>query len=82
MEKQVVEYPCQWSYRIIGQNETLIRNAVTECMKKATYQLTASKTSHSGKYISLNLEIMVLNEDARNKIYIDLKSMSCVKMVL
>ncbi|MBC2716418.1 MAG: DUF493 domain-containing protein [Desulfobacteraceae bacterium] len=82
MEKQVVEYPCQWSYRIIGQNEELIRSAVTECMKEATYQLTASNSSCSGKYVSLNLETVVLNEEIRNRIYFDLKSLSCVKMVL
>jgi putative lipoic acid-binding regulatory protein len=82
MEKQLVEYPCQWSYRIIGRDKELIRNAVEEYMKKAAFQLSASNTSRSGKYVSLNLVTEVLNEDARNKIYFDLKTMPCVKMVL
>ncbi len=82
MEKQIVEYPCQWSFRIIGAEEALIRCAVEEYMKKAAYQLTASNVSSSGKYVSINLEIIVLTEDVRNKIYLDLKNMSCVKMVL
>ena len=82
MEKQIVEYPCQWSFRIIGATKEVIRSAVEEYMKTATYQLTASNVSSSGKYISLNLETVVLSEDARNRIYLDLKNMSCVKMVL
>ncbi|MCD6585083.1 MAG: DUF493 domain-containing protein [Desulfobacteraceae bacterium] len=81
MEKQIVEYPCQWSYRIIGTEEEVIRSAVKEYMKEAEFQLSASNTSRSGKYISLNLEIIVLNEDARNKIYLDLKTMPCIKMM-
>jgi uncharacterized protein len=82
MEKQVVEYPCQWSFRIIGTDEALIRSAVEKYLKGATCQLTASNVSSSGKYVSINLETAVLNEEIRNRIYIDLKNMSCVKMVL
>ena len=82
MEKQIVEYPCQWSFRIIGAEEELIRSAVEGYMKEVAYQLTASNVSSSGKYVSINLETVVLNEDERNRIYIDVKNMACVKMVL
>ncbi len=82
MEKQIVKYPCQWSFRIIGAEEKLIRSAVEEYMKKAAYQLTASNASSSGKYVSINLETVVLNEEERNRIYTDVKNMACVKMVL
>jgi putative lipoic acid-binding regulatory protein len=82
MEKQIVEYPCQWSFRIIGAEEELIRSAVEEYMEEAAYQLTASNVSRSGKYVAINLETIVLNEDERNRIYIDVKNMACVKMVL
>jgi len=82
MEKQGIDYPCQWSFRIIGKDENLMRIAVKECLTETKYQLTASNTSRSGKYVSLNLEILVLNENVRNKIYVTLKKMSCVKMVL
>ena len=82
MENQIIKYPCQWSYRIIGRDKEQIRCAVEEYMKRDAYQLTESNPSRSGKYVSLNLEIIVLGEESRNKIYIDLKNMSCVKMVL
>ncbi len=82
MEKKIIKYPCQWSFRIIGKNKGVMRRAVAEYMNNTTYQLTASNLSRSGKYVSLNLELAVLNEDVRNRIYIDLKSMPCVKMVL
>lgn len=82
MEKQVVEYPCAWSFRIIGKDRELMRDAVAVCMKETKYLLRKSNTSRSGKYVSLNLETVVLNEDARNQIYADLKNLSCVELVL
>ena len=82
MEKQVVEYPCAWSFRIIGKDRELMQDAVAVYMKETQYLLQPSNTSRSGKYVSLNLETVVLNEEVRNQIYVDLKNLSCVKLVL
>jgi len=60
----------------------MMRQAVEACMGKDAYQLSASNSSHSGKYLSLNLETVVLNEDFRNRIYSELKNNSSVTMVL
>ncbi len=82
MEKQVVEYPCAWSFRIIGKDRELMQDAVAVYMKETQYLLQTSNTSRSGKYVSLNLETVVLNEEVRNQIYADLKNLSCVELVL
>jgi putative lipoic acid-binding regulatory protein len=82
MEKQVVEYPCAWSFRIIGKDRELMQCAVAAYMKETEYLLRTSNTSRSGKYVSLNLETVVLNEDVRDQIYVDLKNLSCIKLVL
>lgn len=82
MEKQRIEYPCRWSFRIIGRDRESMEQAVTAYMKKADFLLTASNTSRSGKYVSLKLETVVLNEDARNQLYLDLKNISCIKLVI
>ena len=82
MEKQVVEYPCAWSFRIIGKDRELIKDTVAVYMKETEYLLQPSNTSRSGKYVSLNLETVVLNEEVRNQIYVDLKNLPCVKLVL
>jgi len=82
MEKPIVEYPCKWSFRLIGSDMQLIRKAVEEYMNDLTYTLLHSNTSSSGKYVSLNLETVVSNENARNQIYDDLKKIPFLKMVL
>ncbi len=82
MEKIVIDYPCLWSFRIIGRDEELMKSAVAECMRQTEYLLTASHTSRSGKYVSLNLETVVADESALNRIYMDLKNLSCVTLVI
>ncbi len=82
MESAIVEYPCEWSFRLIGSDAQLIRKAVEEYMRDSTYTLLPSNTSSSGKYVSLNLETVVSDENARNQIYEDLKKIPSLKMVL
>ncbi len=82
MDTPIVEYPCEWSFRLIGSDAQVIRKAVEEYMHESTYKLLPSNTSSSGKYVSLNLETVVSDENARNQIYEDLKKMPSLKMVL
>lgn len=82
MEKQIVNYPCPWSFRIIGRDKETMKQAITVYMKDAEYLLIASNTSRSGKYVSLNLETVVADEDTRNRIYLELKQLACVTLVI
>jgi putative lipoic acid-binding regulatory protein len=82
MEKPIIEYPCDWSYRIIGTDEQLLRKAALDCLGNIDYSISVSNYSSSGKYISLNIETVVSSESARNRIHASLGRHSCVKMVL
>lgn len=82
MQQQGLDYPCQWSFRIIGRDPELMKRHVAGYMKQTRYRLTASNTSRSGKYVSLNLETKVSSEEDRNQLYADLKNLSCVTLVL
>ena len=82
MDQPKIEYPCKWDYCIIGEDETSLRQAVSEVLKSAQYGLSLSKTSKGGKYVSLELTTMVNNEEARNKIYASLRAHHSVKIVM
>ena len=82
MEKPVIEYPCKWSFRVIGSDESLMRKAIKTTMDDSAYSLMVSNASKTGKYVSLNLETVVHNEGHRNQIYGDLKAAPPIKMVL
>jgi putative lipoic acid-binding regulatory protein len=81
-EKLSLEYPCSWSYKVVGFERAGIEIAVMEIFSERHYTLNPSKTSKGGKYISMNLELLVHNEDERTYFYETLKAHQHVKMVL
>ncbi|MCF6339894.1 MAG: DUF493 domain-containing protein [Sulfurimonas sp.] len=75
-------YPCSWSYKIIGCEEEAIEVAINDVIDSRERSLTHSHNSKGGKYVSMNLELLVHNEDDRNFIYEELKKHQDIKMVL
>jgi len=81
-EKLELEYPCDWCYKVIGREREVLENAIREVVLERTHNIKHSHDSKTGKYVSLNLELLVHNEDDRNFIYEALKAHSAIKMVL
>jgi len=81
-EKADINYPCQWSYRIIGTDETPIKNSVAALITDKKYTLTSSNKSSGGKYVSMVLSLIVDNEDQRVSLFDALKANNEIKMVL
>ncbi len=81
-QKLELTYPCDWRYKIIGRERALLEQAIHDVITEREHKLTHSNASCSGKYISLNLDLLVHNEDDRQFIYEALKAHQHVKMVL
>lgn len=81
-EKLELEYPCSWCYKLIGHEKEAIEKAIHDIINEREYELKHSNSSKSGKYVSLNLDLLVHNEDDRNFIYEALKAHQNIKMVL
>jgi putative lipoic acid-binding regulatory protein len=81
-DKVVLEYPCNWSYKIISTEVAALKKAIHDVIEERSHDLTHSKNSKGGKYISMNLDMLVHNEDDRNFIYEALKQHQDIKMVL
>jgi len=82
MNRLEIEYPCAWSYRVIGTDEKSLRQAISECVEGREYRVSLSNSSSSGKYISLTLETIVHSEEVRVSTYHSLGRHPLVKMVL
>jgi len=80
--KLELEYPCQWHYKIVGEKKERIIEAVCEIISDKEHTITHSNQSKSGKYISMNLDLLVQNDEERNFIYEALKAHQHIKMVL
>jgi putative lipoic acid-binding regulatory protein len=81
-EKLELTYPCSWSYKLIAGEKEALEKAIHDVIQERIHSLTHSKNSKGGKYISMNLDMIVHNEDDRNFIYEALKQHQNIKMVL
>ena len=82
MDKPKIDYPCKWSFKIIGSDKTQISDAVVVMLEAFEYQFDESHQSRTGKYTSFNLSVHVKSEDERNTIFRGLKKIPSVKVIL
>ena len=81
-KKLELEYPCNWCYKVISSEKEALEKAVKDVVNEREHKLTSSNQSKGGKYISMNLDLLVHNEDDRQFIYDALKRHQDIKMVL
>ncbi len=80
--KAEITYPCQWQYKIIGEDSNQIKLAVASAVRDTPYDLASSNTSSTGRYVSFNLELEVTSEEQRLGLYQSLAANPAVKVVL
>jgi putative lipoic acid-binding regulatory protein len=81
-KKLVLEYPCNWCYKVIASEREALEKAVRDVIDEREHKLTHSNKSKTGKYTSMNLDLLVHNEDDRTFIFEALKKHQDIKMVL
>lgn len=77
-----LSYPCRWRYQIVGPDERLLREAIALAAAGHEHTVTFSRSSRTGKYCSLHLELTVTDEAHRNGIFEALRDHRDVSMVL
>lgn len=82
MQKPDIEYPCEWSYRLIGMEEQLLREAAASAAAGKPCSIERSNSSAAGKYLSVNLSLTVSDEAERLGILARLKSCPAIKIIL
>ncbi len=80
--KPEINYPCEWKYKIIGDNVEKIIEAAEKATEGMEYDITASNISKKGNYFSINLKVLVNDDDERNLIYQKLEGHENIEMVL
>ncbi len=80
--KLELNYPCLWTYKVIGSIREDLRRAVHDVVGDMEHTLTFSNNSRRGRYLSLKLELIVQNDAQRVGIYESLSQQSAIKIVL
>lgn len=81
-EKPEINYPCVWQYKVIGEDQAAIKQAIMHIAAPVPVVITYSHSSSSGRYHSFNAEIEVQDEEARLSIYEALHNHPDIKVVL
>ena len=81
-EKIELDYPCSWTYKLIGHEKEAMQKAIHDVILQREHSFEHSNTSKTGKYVSMNLELVITNEDERTFIFEALKAHQNIKMVL
>ncbi len=81
-EPPKITYPCAWQYKLIGMNPDDVKQAVHEIIADHQHTIVHSKTSSSGKYISLSLELEVHSEEHRDSFFMQLREHIAIKFVI
>ncbi|MEM6796273.1 MAG: DUF493 domain-containing protein [Acidobacteriota bacterium] len=77
-----ITYPTRWAYRIIGENESDLREAAAAAVGPRPHEIALSRTSSGKRYVSLALEVEVEDEKARIGIFDQLRRNASIKFVL
>ena len=81
-QKVQIDYPTNWTYKLIGTSQDGIDEAIKTILGERKHTKAHSKNSKGGKYISINLDTIVDDEDDRNKLFSEFKKDTNIKMVL
>ena len=81
-EKPSIKYPCSWIYKVIGMNEKDLTTAIKTVFGTENLFITKSHTSSGGKYISLNAEVIVTDDESKLNADQNLKNHAAVKVEL
>ncbi|MEA1986940.1 MAG: DUF493 domain-containing protein [Candidatus Marinimicrobia bacterium] len=82
-EKLKIKYPCKWDYKIIGNNYDTVVKAIENILdNEKNYKINLSKKSKTAKYVSINLNIKVDNENVRQHYFKSFSEHRDIKIVI
>ncbi|MGK0173447.1 MAG: putative lipoic acid-binding regulatory protein [Gammaproteobacteria bacterium] len=77
-----IDYPTRWDYRIVGTSEDDIRAHVRALLADVEHELVLGRYSSGGRYVSLNLSLVVRDEAERLAIFDHLARHETVRFVV
>ncbi|MHB8771626.1 MAG: HP0495 family protein [Syntrophales bacterium] len=67
--KPHIDYPCRWTYKVIGRSREDLRGAVAEVIGQREHTVAFSRSSAGGAYHCLNVTLTVEYEADRLDLY-------------
>jgi len=68
-EKPEINYPCQWSFTVIGRDKDKVEGAIKDILQDKEHSCKFSKSSKNGKFNSYSAKCQVDSQEQRDEIY-------------
>ncbi len=81
-KKPEITYPCEWTFKVIGDDVESMILAMEEAVRDFNYEITPSNISKKGKYFSMNLIVSIISDEERYLIYDLLSKSDSIKYIL
>ena len=81
-KKVEIEYPSEWSYKVIVHTYADIEEIVENVVADRIYKVTKSHNSKNGTYESFKVALLVHSDEDRVGLFHEFKKQNGVKIVL
>jgi len=81
-DKLELDYPCNWSYKVIGEDIAKLESAIEKITHQRNANVKQTNKSKNGKYTTYNVQMLVHNEDDRHTLFDLFKEHCDIKIVL
>ena len=81
-KKANIDFPCEWTYKVLGSDKILVENAIKEVLNKYPYKIIKTTKSSKGNYISLTVKLTVFSHDELENLFNNLANHPDIKIVL
>ena len=82
MKRPEITYPCWWPYTLIGPDEEELRLAIGKITQGEDHRVKFSRESAQKKYVSMHVEVWVVSEDVRDRLFQAFRDHPQIRMVL
>lgn len=81
-DRPEITYPCDWSYVVVGEGEAELMAHIERALDGADHRKRVSRTSASGRYTSIEVSLVVLDEEQRLVVFRALQGHPAVRYVI
>jgi putative lipoic acid-binding regulatory protein len=81
-QRPEIAYPCRWSYVVVGEGESELMAHIAHTVGDAEHQKATSRNSATGKYVSIEVTVLVRDEEHRLGLFRALGTHPAVRVVI
>lgn len=81
-DRPEITYPCDWSYVVVGESEDLLMAHIESALDGAGHKKHVSRRSASGRYTSIEVTLVVQDEEQRLVVFRALQGHPAVRYVI